>query len=288
MGRGDHPGEGADADPYKLVTITSGFAGYNIWLFILCSIVARGGRFFVLAVLLNRYGDQIRSELEKRLGTVGRHRGRRSGARLRTSRLSSSSPALCRVSASGYACNTLDRTALFSARTQLAHRPALSMLAMRRRLAAGAPQPSLGLQSPAQQSVPAQPPPQAERAAAPPREENPGLINDIGKLWDKSISLLPTLKSPWETFDDINARAKGRRREPVEHGKTLDHGERAGRLRGCRQRCAGLQGRRRPAVPEQGLQGRQEPRHGRGRKMPPKVYLPGRNASRATARQKIT
>ena len=54
--------------PYKLVTITSGFAGYNIWLFILCSIVARGGRFFVLAVLLNRYGDVIRAELEKRLG----------------------------------------------------------------------------------------------------------------------------------------------------------------------------------------------------------------------------
>jgi membrane protein YqaA with SNARE-associated domain len=54
--------------PYKLVTITSGFAGYNIWLFILCSIVARGGRFFVVAILLNRYGDLIRSELEKRLG----------------------------------------------------------------------------------------------------------------------------------------------------------------------------------------------------------------------------
>ena len=54
--------------PYKLVTITSGFAGYDIWLFILCSIVARGGRFFVLAVLLNRYGDFIRSQLEKRLG----------------------------------------------------------------------------------------------------------------------------------------------------------------------------------------------------------------------------
>jgi membrane protein YqaA with SNARE-associated domain len=54
--------------PYKLVTITSGFAGYNIWLFILCSIVARGGRFFFVAVLLNRYGDVIRAELEKRLG----------------------------------------------------------------------------------------------------------------------------------------------------------------------------------------------------------------------------
>jgi membrane protein YqaA with SNARE-associated domain len=54
--------------PYKLVTITSGFAGYNIWLFILCSIIARGGRFFFVAVLLNRYGDSIRVEVEKRLG----------------------------------------------------------------------------------------------------------------------------------------------------------------------------------------------------------------------------
>jgi membrane protein YqaA with SNARE-associated domain len=54
--------------PYKLVTITSGFAGYNIWLFILCSIVARGGRFFGVAILLNRFGDPIRAEIEKRLG----------------------------------------------------------------------------------------------------------------------------------------------------------------------------------------------------------------------------
>ena len=61
-------GKGLTPIPYKLVTITSGFAGYNIWLFILCSIVARGGRFFVVAVLLNRYGDFIRTELEKRLG----------------------------------------------------------------------------------------------------------------------------------------------------------------------------------------------------------------------------
>ena len=54
--------------PYKIVTITSGFAGFNIWLFILCSIVARGGRFFVAALLMNRYGDVIRVQLEKRLG----------------------------------------------------------------------------------------------------------------------------------------------------------------------------------------------------------------------------
>ncbi|MDA9527975.1 cytochrome B561 [Bradyrhizobium sp. CCBAU 25338] len=54
--------------PYKLVTITSGFAGYNIVLFILCSIVARGGRFFVVAILLNRYGDWIRVRIERHLG----------------------------------------------------------------------------------------------------------------------------------------------------------------------------------------------------------------------------
>jgi hypothetical protein len=30
--------------------------------------VARGGRFFIVAILLNRYGDVIRAELEKRLG----------------------------------------------------------------------------------------------------------------------------------------------------------------------------------------------------------------------------
>lgn len=54
--------------PYKLVTITSGFAGYNIILFILCSIVARGGRFFIVAILLNRYGDWIRVRIERHLG----------------------------------------------------------------------------------------------------------------------------------------------------------------------------------------------------------------------------
>jgi hypothetical protein len=65
-----------------------------------------------------------------------------------------------------------------------------------------APPPTLGLQSPAQQPVPAQPEPQQA-----PRDENPGLINEIGKLFEKSKSLLPPLKSPSETIDDFNARA---------------------------------------------------------------------------------
>ncbi len=72
-----------------------------------------------------------------------------------------------------------------------------------------APPPSLGLQSPAQQSVPAQPEPQQIEPPPSPREENPGLINEIGKLFEKSKSLLPPLKSPSETIDDLNARAKG-------------------------------------------------------------------------------
>jgi membrane protein YqaA with SNARE-associated domain len=60
--------------PYKLVTITSGFAGYSLPLFILFSIITRGARFYLLAFLLNRYGPQARAIIEERLGfwvTVG-------------------------------------------------------------------------------------------------------------------------------------------------------------------------------------------------------------------------
>jgi membrane protein YqaA with SNARE-associated domain len=53
--------------PYKLVTITSGFAGYNFPLFVLFSIITRGGRFFLLAFLLHRYGPQARAMIEERL-----------------------------------------------------------------------------------------------------------------------------------------------------------------------------------------------------------------------------
>jgi membrane protein YqaA with SNARE-associated domain len=54
--------------PYKIVTITSGFADYNLWLFVLFSIIARGGRFFIVAIVLNRYGSWIRKTIEQRLG----------------------------------------------------------------------------------------------------------------------------------------------------------------------------------------------------------------------------
>jgi membrane protein YqaA with SNARE-associated domain len=53
--------------PYKLVTITSGFAGYNFGLFVLLSIITRGARFYIEAIVLNRWGDWIRERIERHL-----------------------------------------------------------------------------------------------------------------------------------------------------------------------------------------------------------------------------
>ena len=68
--------------------------------------------------------------------------------------------------------------------------------------------PSLGLQTPAQQATPDRPAVQGESPPPRAREENPGLINEMGKMFEKSLSILPTLKSPGQTIDDLNARAK--------------------------------------------------------------------------------
>ncbi len=56
--------------PYKLVTIASGLAGYNLFWFVVLSIITRGVRFFILAALINRYGESIRDFIEHRLGLV--------------------------------------------------------------------------------------------------------------------------------------------------------------------------------------------------------------------------
>ena len=79
-------------------------------------------------------------------------------------------------------------------------------------VAAGAawPQAVPPLSSPGIQSPDGQAPRQAETAppAPPAREENPVLFNEMGKLFEKSLSVLPGLKSPGETIEDLNARAK--------------------------------------------------------------------------------
>jgi hypothetical protein len=102
--------------------------------------------------------------------------------------------------------------ALFRTRVATAG-AALSMIATTAAWSQVAPPPSLGIQSPAQQSIPnrpqpQQPAPQQSEPAPPSPPENPGLINELGKLWDKSKSILPTLKSPQETIEDLNARTK--------------------------------------------------------------------------------
>jgi membrane protein YqaA with SNARE-associated domain len=54
--------------PYKVVTITAGFAGYSILLFTVFSLITRGARFYIVAFLLSRYGLHARAIIEERLG----------------------------------------------------------------------------------------------------------------------------------------------------------------------------------------------------------------------------
>lgn len=60
----------AHLPPMKVVTILSGAAAIDIWLFIGSAILARGGKFFLIAWLLRRYGEPIREFIEKRLGLI--------------------------------------------------------------------------------------------------------------------------------------------------------------------------------------------------------------------------
>jgi membrane protein YqaA with SNARE-associated domain len=51
--------------PYKLITITAGFTGYDVVLFIVLSAIARGARFFLLAGLLYAFGESIRRLIDR-------------------------------------------------------------------------------------------------------------------------------------------------------------------------------------------------------------------------------
>lgn len=56
--------------PFKVITIASGVVAMNPLVFFLTSIPARGARFFLVAALLWKFGDPIRTFIEKRLGLV--------------------------------------------------------------------------------------------------------------------------------------------------------------------------------------------------------------------------
>jgi len=56
--------------PYKVITILSGATGLNFWIFMATSIFARAFRFFLIALLLWKFGAPIRDFIERRLGLV--------------------------------------------------------------------------------------------------------------------------------------------------------------------------------------------------------------------------
>jgi len=92
-------------------------------------------------------------------------------------------------------------------RTQVATAGAALLMWM---IAAGAGWPqaaapsSPGVQDPAPQTAPDRPAPQqgepAPPSVRPAREDNPGLFNELGKMFQNSLSILPPLKSPGETL----------------------------------------------------------------------------------------
>jgi membrane protein YqaA with SNARE-associated domain len=56
--------------PYKLITIASGVAQFDLGLFVAASIVSRSLRFFLIAALLWWFGDPVREFIERRLMLV--------------------------------------------------------------------------------------------------------------------------------------------------------------------------------------------------------------------------
>ena len=56
--------------PYKIITIASGVAKFDLAVFALASIVTRGARFFLVAALLRVFGPPIRDFIERYLTLV--------------------------------------------------------------------------------------------------------------------------------------------------------------------------------------------------------------------------
>jgi membrane protein YqaA with SNARE-associated domain len=56
--------------PYKFVTIASGMAGYDLFWFIVLSIITRGARFYLVAGLLNKFGGPIKAIMDKHAGLI--------------------------------------------------------------------------------------------------------------------------------------------------------------------------------------------------------------------------
>jgi membrane protein YqaA with SNARE-associated domain len=53
--------------PFKLLTITSGFIHFNLFYFIIVSLITRGFRFFLIAFLIGNFGSTMKKIIEKKL-----------------------------------------------------------------------------------------------------------------------------------------------------------------------------------------------------------------------------
>lgn len=54
--------------PYKVITIASGVTHLDLWTFVIASVLSRGARFFLEALMLWYFGEPIRDFVEKYLG----------------------------------------------------------------------------------------------------------------------------------------------------------------------------------------------------------------------------
>ena len=53
--------------PFKLLTITSGFINFNLFYFIVVSLITRGLRFFIIAFFIGNFGPTMKKIIEKKL-----------------------------------------------------------------------------------------------------------------------------------------------------------------------------------------------------------------------------
>ncbi len=53
--------------PFKLLTITSGFVHFNLFLFVIVSLLTRGSRFFLISFLIGNFGNTMKKLIEKKL-----------------------------------------------------------------------------------------------------------------------------------------------------------------------------------------------------------------------------
>ncbi len=60
----------AHLPPMKVVTILSGVIAFDLKLFILSAIVARGGKFFLLAWAVRKYGEAVVKVIERRFAYI--------------------------------------------------------------------------------------------------------------------------------------------------------------------------------------------------------------------------